>query len=97
MPIIVTVERTSGQLQIASNSTIMEFNPWEMGSFDPGLAAFAPLKYIGSDFENGTIDRKKVCIVGVDNVGSVMGTSASLFNQAFLYINKAENIPDFLL
>jgi lysophospholipase len=97
MPIIVAVERTSGQLQIASNSTIVEFNPWEMGSFDPGLAAFAPLKYVGSDFENGTIERNKVCIAGVDNVGFVMGTSASLFNQAFLQIDKATNVPDFLL
>ncbi|KNB04609.1 lysophospholipase [Fusarium oxysporum f. sp. lycopersici 4287] len=97
MPIIVAVERTSGQLQIAGNSTIIEFNPWEMGSYDPGLAAFAPLKYIGSDFSNGTIKRDGNCIAGVDNAGFVMGTSSSLFNQAFLQIEKAENVPDFLL
>jgi lysophospholipase len=97
MPIIVAVERVTGQLEIASNSTIVEFNPWEMGSYDPGLAAFAPLKYVGSDFDNGTIKRGRNCIAGVDNVGFVMGTSASLFNQAFLQIDKAENVPDFLL
>ncbi|WAO82835.1 Lysophospholipase [Fusarium falciforme] len=82
MPIIVAVERTSGQLQIADNSTIIEFNPWEMGSDDPGLAAFAPLRYVGSDFENGTIKRDGECTAGVDNAGFVMGTSSSLFNQA---------------
>lgn len=97
MPIIVAIERTSGQLQIAENSTIVEFNPWEMGSYDPGLAAFAPLKYIGSDFYNGTIQRDGNCIAGVDNAGFVMGTSSSLFNQAFLQIDKAQNAPDFLL
>jgi lysophospholipase len=97
MPIIVAVERTSGQLQIASNSTIVEFNPWEMGSFDPGLDAFAPLKYVGSDFQNGTIGRNGVCVAGVDNAGFVMGTSASLFNQAFLQISKVEGAPDFLI
>ncbi|CEI68175.1 unnamed protein product [Fusarium venenatum] len=97
MPIIVAVERTSGQLQIADNSTIVEFNPWEMGSYDPGLAAFAPLKYVGSDFDNGTIKRGGDCIAGVDNAGFVMGTSSSLFNQAFLQIGKAENVPKFLL
>ncbi|KAL9560832.1 hypothetical protein ACKAV7_015149 [Fusarium commune] len=74
MPLIVAVERTTGQLQIASNSTIIEFNPWEMGSFDPELAAFVPLKYVGSAFQN-----------------------ASLFNQAFLQIQKADNVPEFLL
>ena len=68
-----------------------------MGSYDPGLAAFAPLKYIGSDFNNGTIERDGDCIAGVDNAGFVMGTSSSLFNQAFLQIDKAENVPEFLL
>ncbi|KAM5360390.1 hypothetical protein ACJA88_014846 [Fusarium oxysporum] len=91
MPLIVAIERTTGQLQIASNSTIMEFNPWEMGSFDPELAAFAPLKYVGSAFQNGTIGRNGDCVAGVDNAGFVMGTSASLFNQAFLQIQKADN------
>ncbi|KAH7187370.1 acyl transferase/acyl hydrolase/lysophospholipase [Fusarium oxysporum] len=86
-----------GQVQIATNSTIVEFNPWEMGSYDPGLSAFAPLEYVGSSFDNGTLKRGSHCIAGVDNVGFVMGTSASLFNQAFLQIDKANNVPDFLL
>ena len=97
MPIIVAVERTSGQLQIADNSTIVEFNPWEMGSYDPALNAFAPLKYVGSNFANGTISRDGHCIAGVDNAGFVMGTSSSLFNQAFLQIGKASDVPDFLV
>ncbi|KAM0260061.1 hypothetical protein ACHAQJ_002985 [Trichoderma viride] len=97
MPLIVSIERTSGQLQIASNSTIFEFNPWEMGSYDPGLEAFAPLKFVGSNFTNGTIPRNGECIAGVDNAGFVMGTSSSLFNQAFLQIGNSEGIPDFLL
>ncbi|KAH7232933.1 lysophospholipase catalytic domain-containing protein [Fusarium tricinctum] len=97
MPIIVAVERTTGQIQIASNSTVVEFNPWEMGSYDPELAAFAPLKYVGSDFDNGTIKRGGYCIAGLDNAGFVMGTSSSLFNQAFLQIGKVENVPDFLV
>ncbi|RYC80060.1 Lysophospholipase 3 [Fusarium oxysporum f. sp. narcissi] len=97
MPIIVAIERTTDQVQIATNSTIVEFNPWEMGSYDPGLSAFAPLKYVSSSFDNGTLKRGSHCIAGVDNVGFVMGTSASLFNQAFLQIDKANNVPDFLL
>ncbi|GKU13142.1 unnamed protein product [Fusarium langsethiae] len=97
MPIIVAIERTTDQIQIATNSTIVEFNPSEMGSYDPALSAFAPLRYIGSSFNNGTLKRGSSCIAGVDNVGFVMGTSASLFNQAFLQIDKVDNVPDFLL
>ncbi|UKZ78137.1 hypothetical protein TrVFT333_005871 [Trichoderma virens FT-333] len=97
LPLIVSIERTSGQLQIASNSTIFEFNPWEMGSYDPGLEAFAPLQFVGSNFTNGTIPRNGVCIAGVDNAGFVMGTSSSLFNQAFLQIGQVEGVPDFLI
>ncbi|KAM5528651.1 lysophospholipase [Fusarium oxysporum f. sp. phaseoli] len=36
-------------------------------------------------------------VAGADNAGFVMGTSASLFNQAFLQIQKADNVPEFLL
>ncbi|POR35427.1 Lysophospholipase [Tolypocladium paradoxum] len=97
MPIIVALERPPGQLQIGANATVFEFNPWEMGSYDPGAAAFAPLKYVGSNFTNGTIAGDSNCIAGVDNAGFVMGTSSSLFNQALLQIDKASNVPDFLL
>ncbi|KAK5987453.1 Lysophospholipase 2 [Cladobotryum mycophilum] len=96
MPLIVAIERAPGELLIPSNSTIFEFNPWEMGSYDPGLGAFAPLKYVGSNFSDGSIPRQGSCIAGVDNAGFVMGTSSSLFNQAFLQIGNAQNIPSFL-
>ncbi|CAK7230681.1 Lysophospholipase 1 [Sporothrix bragantina] len=97
MPILVAVERPPGQLAILDNSTVFEFNPWEMGSYDPGTAAFAPLRYVGSAFKNGTLPNDKSCMGNVDNVGFVVGTSSSLFNQAFLQISKVEGVPDFLI
>lgn len=97
MPIIIALERAPGELQVPANATVFEFNPWEMGSYDPGAAAFAPLKYVGSDFSNGVISRTAKCIAGVDNAGFVMGTSSSLFNQAFLQIGKASGVPDILV
>jgi len=97
MPIVVAIERTPEQLLIADNSTIFEFTPWEMGSYDVGNPAFAPLRYVGSDFRNGSVSKEGKCVQGVDNVGFVVGTSSSLFNQAFLQIGKAQNVPDFLL
>ena len=67
-----------------------------MGSYDPGSPAFAPLEYVGSNFRNGSVQGGQ-CVTGVDNVGFVVGTSSSLFNQAFLQIQGAQNVPDFLL
>jgi lysophospholipase len=97
MPIILALERPMGQIQVPANATIFEFNPWEMGSFDPGAAAFAPLKFIGSNFTNGTVPSDGECLAGYDNAGFVMGTSSSLFNQAFLQISDVSDIPDFLV
>ncbi|KAK9445441.1 lysophospholipase Plb1 [Metarhizium brunneum] len=97
MPIIIALERAPGQLQVPPNATVFEFNPWEMGSYDPEAAAFAPLKYVGSDFNGGTVNRTAKCFAGVDNAGFVMGTSSSLFNQAFLQIGRASGVPDVLV
>ncbi|KAH6683622.1 lysophospholipase [Plectosphaerella plurivora] len=97
MPIIIALERQIGTLQVPANATIFEFNPWEMGSYDPALAAFAPLKYIGSNFTNGSVPSDGECIAGVDNAGFVMGTSSSLFNQAFLQIQDQPDMQDELM
>ena len=99
MPLVVSVERPAGQIQIWENSTVFEFNPWEMGSYDPGNPAFAPLRYVGSDFINGSVpERDGQCVAGVDNVGFVVGTSSSLFNQAFLQLGRAStDVPDFFI
>ena len=97
MPIVVAIERPSGQLLIWENSTIIEFNPWEMGSYDSSNPAFAPLRYIGSTFINGQLPSNGTCVAGFDNAGFVVGTSSSLFNQAFLQIQNHPDVPDFLL
>ncbi|THH03849.1 hypothetical protein EW145_g5959 [Phellinidium pouzarii] len=53
---------------------IYEFTPFEMGSFDPILAAFAPTKYLGST-------NSSVCVTGFDQAAFVVGTSSELFNE----------------
>jgi lysophospholipase len=96
MPIIVADERSPGELIVALNSTIFEFNPFEMGSFDPTTFGFAPLKYIGSRFDGGKLAPDEYCVTGFDNFGFVLGTSASLFNQFFLRLDKNKTLPGFL-
>ncbi|KAL5427462.1 hypothetical protein PMIN07_011130 [Paraphaeosphaeria minitans] len=99
MPIIVAIERTPNQLLILANSSIYEFTPWEIGTFDHPITAFAPLRYAGSNFVDGSIPQSEACVSGFDNMGFVMGTSSSLFNQAYLQINDTDvpqRVKDFV-
>jgi lysophospholipase len=94
MPILVADERAPGERAISLNTTNIEFNPWEMGSYDPTLYGFAPLRYIGSNFSGGSLPDNQACVSGFDNVGFVMGTSSSLFNQFILNLNTTDGVPD---
>ncbi|ODV79635.1 uncharacterized protein CANTADRAFT_25559 [Suhomyces tanzawaensis NRRL Y-17324] len=79
-PILNALGRKPDTLTYSLNSTVVEFNPFEMGSFDPSLNTFTDLKYIGTNVTNGKPNNGS-CIAGYDNAGFVMGTSSSLFNQ----------------
>ncbi|CAI5756204.1 unnamed protein product [Candida verbasci] len=84
-PIVVADGRAPSTKIISGNSTIYEFNPFEMGSWDPSLYQFMKIKYLGTDLEDG--ENNGTCIGGFDNAGYIMGTSSSLFNQFILQIN----------
>lgn len=85
-PIVVADGRTPGTYIIDLNSTVFEINPYELGSWDPSLASFGDVKYVGSPLNAGIVDDSNRCIVNFDNAGFIMGTSSSLFNQALLRI-----------
>lgn len=93
MPILVADERAPGQTIISLNATVFEFNPFEMGSFDPTLYAFAPLRYLGSNFSGGELASSQACVAGFDNLGFIMGTSSSLFNQILSRVDTMTGIP----
>lgn len=92
MPILIANERAPGEKVVGGNATVFEFNPWEMGTFDPTLFGFAPLQYLGSNFTNGKLPDDEKCVRGFDNAGYVMGTSSSLFNQFDLQVDN-QNLP----
>ena len=98
LPLFVADERNPGQVLISSNTTVFEFNPWEFGSWDPTLYGFAPLRYAGSNFSGGSIPDDQSCLAGFDNIGYVMGTSSTLFNEFFLEFNTTAggDVPDFI-
>lgn len=85
-PIVVSDGRTPGTLVVDSNSTVFEFNAFEMGSWDPSLHQFTQVKYLGTNTTGGK-PNNGTYIGGMDNAGFVMGTSSSLFNQFLLQIN----------
>lgn len=87
MPFLVSDARAPGQAIVSGNSTVYEFNPFEFGSWNPTTYAFAPMRYIGSNFSAGVIPNDQQCIAGFDQVGFVMGTSSTLFNEALITLN----------
>jgi lysophospholipase len=103
LPIVIANGRNPNETIVARNSTVFEFTPWELGSFDPTVNGYVPLKYVGSEFTNGKLPMDKSCVRGFDNAGFVMGTSSSLFNQILHYLDDSDNIympdniPDFAI
>ncbi|KAH7027695.1 lysophospholipase-like protein [Microdochium trichocladiopsis] len=99
-PIIVTVERAPGNDNLALNNSVVEFNPYEMGTFDPTFYGFAPTRYLGSQFNRGEINSTGHCVRGLDQLGFVMGTSSSLFNYALIELtnsNGESEVPTVVL
>ncbi|PHH70687.1 hypothetical protein CDD82_6971 [Ophiocordyceps australis] len=103
LPFLVSDSRAPGETLIESNSTIFVFSPWELGSADPSLQGYVPLRYVGSRFNNGQLADNESCINGFDNAGYVMGTSSSLFNQIVLYLKDGnsqyvpKDVPKFII
>lgn len=81
-PVVTALARRPGSLVYDLNSPIIEFNPFEMGSFDTSINTFHDVKYLGTPVKNGVPSGN--CVSGFDNAAFVLGTSSSLFNQ---YLN----------
>lgn len=96
LPLVVADGRYPGEVIISLNATNYEFNPWEMGSWDPTVYGFVPMEYVGSAFENGELPDNSSCIRGFDSASYIMGTSSSLFNQLILNLNSVEGIPSMI-
>lgn len=89
LPLIVSDQRSPGQIIVSANSTIQEFSPWELGTWDPTIYGFAPLEYLGTNFSQGIVPSGDECVRGLDNSGYVMGTSSTLFNAILTSVNSS--------
>jgi lysophospholipase len=88
-PIIVAAEREPGEIIIAENATMWEFNlgefgTWAWGSDKKTMGAFTSIEYLGTGLDGGKPVDSNTCWSGYDNVGFVVATSASLFNVPFM-------------
>ncbi|CCF57156.1 hypothetical protein KAFR_0C01630 [Kazachstania africana CBS 2517] len=95
LPIVVADNKYPDDTQITLNTTVFEFNPFEMGSWDPSLHSFTDVKYLGTNVSNGIPTDEGKCVVGFDNTGFFLGASSDIFYGALLegystYINVIE-------
>jgi lysophospholipase len=81
-PIITALGVDPGSCVPQRNGTQYEFHPYEFGSWDEGVAAFAVSKYVGTSFSNGRPTRNKDCITNYDQISYVLGTSSNVFAAA---------------
>ncbi|KAF5013293.1 hypothetical protein FDECE_688 [Fusarium decemcellulare] len=79
-PIITALGVEAGSCIPERNATQYEFHPYEFGSWDTGVAAFAVSKYLGTSFSNG--HPAKSCITNYDQLSYVLGTSSNVFAAA---------------
>ena len=71
------------------NATTYEFTPYEFGSWDSDVSAFMQTHYLGTSMKNGK--HTGLCTSNFDNLGFVLGTSSSLFNQFCLNVPVPQN------
>ncbi|KAL2122816.1 hypothetical protein VTJ04DRAFT_3271 [Mycothermus thermophilus] len=97
-PILVADARAPGVKEITLNASVFEFNPYEMGSWDPTFYGFAPLRYLASNFSNGVVPKDGHCVRGFDSLSYIFGTSSSLFNAFLLQnITSVDGVPDVVI
>ncbi|KAK1073129.1 hypothetical protein LTR74_002095 [Friedmanniomyces endolithicus] len=92
-PIITTtnVNGTQGQCAPPTNAIIFEFHPYEYGSWDTGVSAFAQTTYMGTNITNGRPTVARKCTTHYDNLGYVLGTSSDVFFAACSVIPPANS------
>lgn len=79
-PIITAskIDFASGECSPTSSEAIVEFNPYEFGSWSDDVSAFVQMAYLGSDISAGVAS---ACTTLFDNLNWVLGTSSMLLNE----------------
>ena len=91
-PVITSlgVKTWLGQCDPGPNATTYEFTPYEFGSWDSDVSAFMKMHYLGTSMKGGK-PAEKLCTENYDNLGYVLGTSSTLFNEICLSLPEPAN------
>ncbi|QIX00424.1 hypothetical protein AMS68_005941 [Peltaster fructicola] len=86
----VGTEAASGQCFPSITNPQYEFNPYEFGSWDSGVQAFTPVKYLGTNVTAGrpTVDNK--CTIRYDNLGFTFSASANVWPKFYCFTTFEE-------
>jgi lysophospholipase len=79
-PILTALQLPTGECLPTDASTQFELHPFEFGSWDSGVTAFAQTAYVGTRMNNGVPASPNECIQNFDNLGYAFGTSSTLFS-----------------
>jgi lysophospholipase len=63
------------------SNIIYEVSPYEFGAYDPQLAAFVSLPYVGTNLTNGNYVNTSSCVNAFDQASFIMGSSSALWND----------------
>lgn len=95
LPVVLSIGRDFEQIMINRNATYFEYTPFEFGTWQPGMQAFFPVGYLGSDMTKGEPTKNNECVSGFDNLGFTIGSSSTLFNGAYTMLLE-DNVTSIL-
>ncbi|GMM37601.1 hypothetical protein DASC09_049260 [Saccharomycopsis crataegensis] len=95
-PISVADAVINGRELTPQDSTVIEINPFEFGSWDSSEKAFTKTKYLGIEVENGQPINANACVVGYDNAGFIMGSSSNIFYNLLPTMKDGQLLADGL-
>lgn len=75
----VSVNASIAQCTLPTTASQYEFTPYEYGSWDAGIAAFANTVYMGTSMSAGLPVDSSNCIADYDNLGYILGTSSDVW------------------
>jgi lysophospholipase len=92
-PVMLTlgVKTFNGECLPGPNATTYEFSPYEFGSWDSDVSAFTPTQYLGTSLSGGQPTTANSCVVNYDNLGYILGSASSLFNEVCAPVPPASN------
>lgn len=75
----VSVDVSTKDCSLPTDAAQYEFTPFEYGSWDAGIAAFADTKFMGTAFSAGVPTDSSDCVVQYDNLAYILGSSSDIW------------------